>query len=58
VLVSINPDAHAIEQFSNTPYGVLVAQKGMITTKDNLSSFNLLEFDNFIKENKNKKLRH
>ncbi len=58
VLVSINPDAHAIEQFSNTRYGVLVAQKGMITAKDNLSSFSLFEFENFLKENKNKKLHH
>ena len=57
VLVSINPDAHAIEQFSNTRYGVLVVQKGMVTTRDNLSSFNLFEFENIIKENKNKKLR-
>lgn len=56
VLVSINPDAHAIEQFSNTRYGVLVAQKGMITAKDNLSSFSLSEFEAFLKENREKKV--
>lgn len=56
VLVSIDPDAHAVEEFSNTRYGVLVAQKGMVTTQKNLSSFNLKEFENFIKENKKKKM--
>ena len=58
VLVSINPDAHAIEQFSNTRYGVLVAQKGMITAKDNLSSFSLSEFETFLKKNKEKKIHN
>jgi DNA polymerase (family 10) len=58
VLVSINPDAHAIEQFSNTRYGVLVAQKGMITAKDNLSSFGLSEFETFLKKNKEKKVHN
>jgi len=58
VLVSINPDAHAIEQFSNTRYGVLVAQKGMITAKDNLSSFSLSEFETFLKKNKEKKVHN
>ena len=55
VLVSIDPDAHAIDEFSNTRYGVLVAQKGMVTPQKNLSSFNLKEFENFLKENKQKK---
>lgn len=56
IIVSINPDAHAVEEFSNTRYGVLVAQKGMVTAQKNLSSFNLKEFENFIKENKKKKV--
>jgi DNA polymerase (family X) len=55
VLVSIDPDAHAIGEFSNTHYGVLVAQKGMVTAQQNLSSFNLNEFENFLVENKRKK---
>jgi DNA polymerase (family X) len=54
VLVSINPDAHAIEEFYNTRYGILVAQKGMVTANKNLSSFNLKEFEAFLKENKRK----
>lgn len=57
VLVSIDPDAHAVEEFSNTRYGILVAQKGMITSKNNLSSFNLKEFENFLEDNKKKKNR-
>ncbi|MDQ2863744.1 MAG: helix-hairpin-helix domain-containing protein [Bacteroidota bacterium] len=55
VLVSIDPDAHAIEEFSNTRYGVLVAQKGFVTSKNNLSSFSLGEFEKFLKENKKNK---
>ncbi len=55
VLVSIDPDAHAIEQFSNTRYGVLVAQKGLVASKNNLSSFSLVEFESFLIENKKKK---
>jgi DNA polymerase (family 10) len=55
VLVSIDPDAHSIEEFDNTRYGILVAQKGMVTAQRNLSSFNLTEFEFFLKENKKKK---
>lgn len=55
VLVSIDPDSHAIEEFDNTKYGVLVAQKGMVTANKNLSSFSLQEFETFLKENKKKK---
>lgn len=55
VLVSINPDAHAIEEFANIRYGVLVAQKGMLTAQTNLSSFTLEEFENFLKESRKRK---
>lgn len=54
VLISINPDSHSIEEFDNTKYGVLVAQKGMITSKDNLSSFSMTEFEQFLKNRKRK----
>ncbi|MEO8110368.1 MAG: helix-hairpin-helix domain-containing protein [Ginsengibacter sp.] len=54
ILVSIDPDAHAIEEFDNTKYGVLVAQKGMVTAKDNLSSFSLIEFEHFLQNRKKK----
>jgi len=55
VIVSIDPDAHAINEFSNTRYGVLVAQKGMLTRHQNLSSFSLPEFESFLIENKAQK---
>lgn len=55
VLVSIDPDSHAIEEFDNTRYGVLVAQKGMVTAKKNLSSTNLEDFESFLKARKKKK---
>jgi DNA polymerase (family 10) len=55
VLVSIDPDSHAIKEFDNTKYGVLVAQKGMVTADKNLSSFSLQELENFITGNKKKK---
>jgi DNA polymerase (family 10) len=55
VLVSIDPDSHSVEEFDNTKYGVLVAQKGMVTAKKNLSSFSLKEFEFFLKEQKKKR---
>jgi DNA polymerase (family 10) len=55
ILVSIDPDAHAIEEFSNTRYGVLIAQKGMLTRHQNLSSFSLSEFESFLIKNKAQK---
>ncbi len=48
VLLSIDPDAHSIAEFQNTRYGVLVAQKGMLTAKNNLSSFSLEKFENYL----------
>jgi DNA polymerase (family X) len=52
VLLSIDPDAHSIPEFENTRYGVLVAQKGMVTAKNNLSSFSLNEFENYLAANR------
>ena len=54
VLVSIDPGSHSIEEFDNTKYGVLIAQKGMVTSKDNLSSFSSAEFEQFLKNRKKK----
>lgn len=50
VLLSINPDAHSLEGMKDTRYGVLAAQKGMLTAKNNLSSFSLSEFEDFLKK--------
>ncbi len=48
VLLSINPDAHHIDGFRDIRYGVLSAQKGGLSTANNLSSFNLVQIQNFI----------
>jgi DNA polymerase (family X) len=52
VLLSINSDAHAIEDFQNIRYGVLTAQKGGLTKEKNVSSFSLPEFERFLQERK------
>jgi DNA polymerase (family 10) len=48
VLISINPDAHAVEGFDDCKYGVLVAQKAGLTSAQNLSSFSLDEMMEFV----------
>ncbi|MBL7725592.1 MAG: DNA polymerase/3'-5' exonuclease PolX [Chitinophagaceae bacterium] len=48
VLLSINPDAHALDGFDDVKYGVLAAQKGGLTRENNLSSFSLHQFQNFL----------
>ncbi len=48
VLISINPDSHSIEGIEDVKYGVLIAQKAMLTNEQNLSSFSLPEFEKYI----------
>ena len=48
VITSINPDAHSINGFTDIKYGVLAAQKAGVTKKQNLSSFSLIEFKDFL----------
>jgi DNA polymerase (family 10) len=55
LFLSINPDAHTIDEFHNIKYGVLVAQKGGLTKENNLSSLNLADFETFL--TKRKKLK-
>jgi DNA polymerase (family 10) len=52
VLLSIDPDAHALDGFGDVKYGVLAAQKGGMTKENNLSSFSLREFENWLKKNR------
>lgn len=52
VLISINPDAHSIDGFADTRYGVLAAQKAMVTKAQNLSSMGLRDIENFIQKRK------
>jgi DNA polymerase (family X) len=55
VLLSINPDAHAIEGFEDTRYGVLVAQKAGLTPAQNLSSMGLADFENWLTAHRQQK---
>lgn len=55
VFISINPDAHAVEGFSDVQYGVIAAQKGGLTKEQNLSSFDLPAFEKFLQQQKNKR---
>lgn len=48
VFISINPDAHAADSFGDIKYGVLAAQKGGLTPQQNVSSFTLDQFKNFL----------
>lgn len=52
VLISINPDAHALDGFDDVKYGVLAAQKAGLTKEHNLSSFSLSEFEAFLANRK------
>ncbi len=52
VLISIDPDAHSIEGYDDTKFGVLAAQKGGLTKERNLSSFSLTQFEEFLSQTK------
>lgn len=54
VLISIDPDAHTIEGFDDIKYGVLAAQKAMVTKEQNLSSFGLNAFEAYLTKVKRK----
>lgn len=55
VMISIDPDAHSIEGFNDTRYGVLTAQKAGVTKEQNLSSLGLTQFENFVQQRKQAK---
>ncbi len=48
VLLSINPDTHALDGFDDVKWGVLAAQKGGLTKENNLSSFSLQQFTGWL----------
>ncbi len=48
VLISINPDAHSIKGIADIRYGVLQAQKAMVSSEQNLSSFDRSAFESFL----------
>jgi len=55
VLISIDPDAHSTDGFKDTRYGVLAAQKAGVTKEQNLSSFSLSQFEEFVRVQKGKR---
>ncbi len=55
VLISIDPDAHSVDGYKDTRFGVLVAQKAGLTKERNLSSFSLERFERFVEEQKGKR---
>jgi DNA polymerase (family X) len=54
-LISIDPDAHAVDGFRHTRFGVLAAQKGGVTKSNNLSSFSLREMEAYLQKRKIRK---
>jgi DNA polymerase (family 10) len=50
VLISIDPDAHSIKGFNDVKYGVLAAQKGGLSKVQNLSSFSLKQFEEYLEK--------
>ncbi|HEX3934648.1 MAG TPA: helix-hairpin-helix domain-containing protein [Puia sp.] len=51
-LISIDPDAHTIQGYNDIRYGILAAQKAGVRTQDNLSSFGLEKFREYLAERK------
>jgi DNA polymerase (family 10) len=54
-LLSIDPDAHSVAGYNDVYYGVMAAQKGGLTARQNLSSFTLAEFEKFLDGYKKKR---
>lgn len=48
VMLSINPDAHSIEGYRDTQFGVYASQKGGLTKEHNLSSMSLTQFEAYL----------
>ncbi len=55
VLLSIDPDAHSVKGYKDVYYGVMAAQKGGLTAKQNLSSYSLAEFEAFLEKYRQKR---
>jgi len=55
VLISIDPDAHALDGFDDIRYGVLAAQKAGLTRERNLSSFTREQFEDYLEKIRKKK---
>lgn len=49
-MLSIDPDSHAVEGYSDIYYGTLAAQKGGLTKEKNLSSYTRSELETFLQQ--------
>jgi DNA polymerase (family X) len=56
VLISINPDAHSTAGIDDVRYGVIAAQKAGLTKHQNLSSYSLDEFEDFVQQQLQKRM--
>lgn len=52
VLISVDPDAHNLEGINHIHYGILAGRKGGLGPLQNLSSFSLIEFEDFLQRNR------
>ena len=52
VMISIDPDSHSADTLTDTKYGVLVAQKALLTKQKNLSSFSLQQLESYLQQRK------
>jgi DNA polymerase (family 10) len=55
VLISIDPDSHSADTLTDTRYGVLVAQKALVTKEQNLSSFSLTQLEAYLSQRRKTK---
>lgn len=55
VMLSVDPDAHAVEGFEDVRYGVLAAQKGGLTREYNLSSLSLESFSDWLAQRRTRR---
>lgn len=55
LMLSIDPDAHAVDGFSDIRYGVLAAQKGGLTRASNLSSLSRRDLEDWLDERRKKR---
>ena len=54
-MISIDPDAHTLEGYNDIHYGVLAAQKSLLTKEKNLSSFSREELEHYLAERRKAK---
>lgn len=48
ILISINPDAHSVDQLGYTRWGVAIARKGYLTSEQCLNAMRLEDFETWI----------